>query len=1275
LSTPQLHLDVTTDQDARVVRLNLRDDDGRHLDAHAVRLGDYPPALWEGLFDTRAHVNRYAGGTRFTDRPATADDLMTRLGVFLGRDVLGAAITARLHEGIGRRDLVIRLPPTEDDPLAAAFARVPWEIARPDADAPALMGRNLAVRTVLADASDALPEPPAADEPIRVLLVFAEAPGSRPLAMRLEREQLLALFHDRILQERQVDVHFLCHGVTRDALAELVSEHGGYHVIHWSGHGGHDVLELYGDGGRPDYLTGEGLVELLDEAGGFVPRLVFLSACLSGTLLHVRDRAALEAALAADAGTRRAEPEAIAEAVKEESGYTSTALALRRAGVPHVVAMRYEVGDAYARDLASRFYRRLLADAAPKSADQALAMARRELLDHPSPDHGAVDHATPMLLGSERLILRPPKGRSAALQRWRPRPQPLVPGSRELDASANFVGRGDELTRLRLEWLLGKRPAVAVVQGLAGMGKTALAAEAVHLWHRRFDGVYAFQSKPVKLTVDEFLRTLDQRLTLNSQAYREFCNEQPGSRVFLPVDERLTGEERYRQLRDNLLEVLRRERLLLVLDNFETQLESVATDGGYACADREWDRLLEQLADGLPETGSRLLVTSRHQLATLASAERALGVALGPLPAAEAFIYLQGIEELRRLLYGGDESRKLALRLLEVSRGHPLIMSRLGTLAGVPEALAKALDELEAKGLGNLPDLFTGRLSAEELAYLEDAAVRSVDLLLERASADARRLLWVVTLASEPVTEELIVHAWSESSSVGPLLAELTASGLLASDGVAYAFHELVRERVDAWMAAHPEERGGYTETQVWEAYGERYAAGFLALMMAGGEGTRERAVAAGRRGLSYFVRARAFGRLGSFAGDLVISTRDPALLRGVIAELEGVADQVPAGEDRWSLRTYLADAFRRAGRSDAALRLYEQAAAEAEEAGLWADVGWIRANWANALRDVGQLDAAKATQLRSAEAEQKAGSPRVQVVGSELEALRIDVMQGAAERAWPEIASRLDEVRAWWRRTRGGEPVPEAPDPVFLGRVLVGALDIAEDANRALERWQACLDLLAEIEETKRTSGEGQHERARTRINRYGPLLSLRRLDDAQRVLEGCLDVFREADDVTNQSKALSALADLWDERGDRVQAVALERHALAVRDRLPDLADRSISHGNLSNYLDRSGETEEAARHLLAAIVYDLVMNHRQGLNVNLSNLGNRMRRAAPDPYELPRLADLLSRPEFEALKRVLEASGFDAEGLQGTIDGIVEDVRQQVASTGGKGKPEET
>ncbi len=79
-------------------------------------------------------------------------------------------------------------------------------------------------------------------------------------------------------------------------------------------------------------------------------------------------------------------------------------------------------------------------------------------------------------------------------------------------------------------------------------------------------------------------------------------------------------------------------------------------------------------------------------------------------------------------------------------------------------------------------------------------------------------------------------------------------------------------------------------------------------------------------------------------------STNDPRLLHRVIAEFVGVVEQVPPGEARWNLRTYLADALDNAGRSDVALPFFEQAAAEAEEAGHWSDVGWICQNWANAL-------------------------------------------------------------------------------------------------------------------------------------------------------------------------------------------------------------------------------------------------------------------------------------------------------------------------------------
>ncbi|HEV7517241.1 MAG TPA: CHAT domain-containing protein, partial [Thermoanaerobaculia bacterium] len=833
-------LDVDTDPAAEgdgVARLRLSDGEGRHLGAHQVVLAAHGPALWQGLFDTRAYVRTYAGSVRFTTQPATAEDLLEQIGVFLGERVLGPEITAALRVGIAHRSLLVRQKAAPEDRLAAAFARVPWEIARPAAGAEPLLRRNLVVRMETPGPSPAsLPPPPAPGETLRVLLVYAEAPGSRPLAMRLEREQLLELFYDRVMPQRRVRVEALCHGVTRKALREAVHEAKGFHVVHWSGHGHHNLLELVGEDGEPDRLTGGTLVDLLREAGGFLPRLVFLSACLSGTL--VRDRATLEAALRESGpgapSSRQAEPEpaGIAPLVAEPPGYTGTALALLGAGVPQVVAMRYEVGDDYARDLAGLFYHRLFADSEPADPASALSLARGELFDQGAPEHAAVDHATPLLFGREAGALPLSSGRSPALSRRRPQPQPLLPDSRELDRPAELVGRGEALGRLRTCLETG-RPAVALVQGLAGLGKTALVAEAVHLWHRRFDHVLAFQSKPLPLALDDVLRRLDERLTLNSPAYREACEQNPNARVHLPVG-LLPGEARWRQMRDNLLEALRNERLLLVLDNFETQLEGVARgDGCYACEDPEWDRLLGHLAEGLPGSGSRLLVTSRHRPAALAAAERALWLPLGPLPMAEAVLFLQGSEALRRLAFGDAAGRELALRLLDVSRGHPLILTRLGALAGERPALAKALDELEAKGLDRLPDVFTPHLSEkqrkEELAYLEDVAVGAVDLLIGRATAPARQLLWVVTLAGEPVPEEVIQAAWPDGA-VAPLLAELRAAGLLTMEAErVYGFHELVRERAVAWMAGHPQERGWRTEEEVWVAYGELYAAAFKA--------------------------------------------------------------------------------------------------------------------------------------------------------------------------------------------------------------------------------------------------------------------------------------------------------------------------------------------------------------------------------------------------------------------------------------------------------------
>jgi hypothetical protein len=80
--------------------------------------------------------------------------------------------------------------------------------------------------------------------------------------------------------------------------------------------------------------------------------------------------------------------------------------------------------------------------------------------------------------------------------------------------------------------------------------------------------------------------------------------------------------------------------------------------------------------------------------------------------------------------------------------------------------------------------------------------------------------------------------------------------------------------------------------------------------------------------------------------------------------------------------------------------------------------------------------------------------------------------------------------------------------------------LDIAQQANQSLERWQACLDRLDEVEAIDRQRGETDHAIAIPRFNRYSPLIRLGRLDAAQQVLEASLAVFQGVGDATMQSK-----------------------------------------------------------------------------------------------------------------------------------------------------------
>jgi tetratricopeptide (TPR) repeat protein len=1333
---------INADYPNRTAEFRLLDANGGQLAWRQTDFKTIPAGLRQGLFDLRNYLRMYVEEGR--ESAAAAE-----IGVSIAEEVLGREIFETLWKSESQRTLRIQLPGAsqEGNYLAAALARVPWEIARPSPDKPTLGERNLLVRVVHdAQAPDSQPMELAPEEPLRVLFVFAEARGSRPLGARQERLDLLRLFAREIYPQRRVVAHFLSHGVTRERLESQIRDNGGYHIVHWSGHGHLNLLELAKPGGAGDRISGEQLLDLFTspDVGGFIPRLFFLSACHSGDILRVKDwEDFLAIAQGKEPGAKQGEEKQLE--FEHQPGFTGTAHALLQGGAPSVVAMRYAVGDDYARELAVEFYRALLGHAQPKSAAAALTLAREALRDgrkHDLSRFAVCDHATPVLYGAEQPGLAPAKGRSPALNPRNPRLHQVA--ELTMAAHEHFVGRTWELDGLGAAFIGSSGGAeatpVAVITGLGGMGKTALAAEALALWESRFEWVLLYQAKPNALGFEATLRDIDLKLRGELGRYHEHVKARPADAIYRDAGAEFTGRERFERLTRNLARAMKDEAILLVLDNFETNLKpqaepaSAAGELVWACQDPAWTTCLGALATELAGSPSRVLITCRRPLAALAppgDGAVSYRVRLGPLPAAEAAQFLKVHPALSGMVFGaGDEEARLARRLLNASRFHPLLMDRLGRLAADPARrtqLLDALDSLETrKDFSQLPALFAARPDdPKELAYLDDALTTSLDQLIGAASPDARRLLWIVAVANDPVALGLLRSVWSGESEeqqqlrqlkqlmdilpqlpaelqselrampaeframldnlppeppagpgIEPLLRELVSVGLAAEERTGLedanpnvTCHELVRERIRAWMARQPGDRGEWTENAIRLAYAERLAAAFKSLQ----HQNMTAALEAGSQAIVYCVQAEAWDGLGGFAGQVVTSTRDPHLLERLIPHLRTAAEFAPEGEPRWRCLCYLADALRLGGRPAASLSFFEQAAAQsraAAQAGgagsgqAWSDVAWITGNWAGALVMTGNLPAARERHLESAEAEKKAGKPAVYVIGSELEALRIDIKEGKVAEALPQVESRLAQVAGWWRRRRSGQPVPEAPDAEFLARAYISALDIAEDADRTREDWESALRRLDTVLEVKRALERPAEDIGATRFNRAVVLVRLGRFGEARAELEDCLQVFQ--DNASWRSKVLSSLANLFFRQGDVPQAITQQRRALAVREQLPDPDDRAISHNNLSNYLERQGAAPalaESARHQLAALIYRLVAGLGQDLQTSLRNyaIDFRRARAAGAGLAVPRVAELLTDPAFHPLDSWLRQRKVNLVELQTTVDQLLEQVHQ--------------
>lgn len=656
-----------------------------------------PAALDRGYADFLQGRLKEAARDPATAAPASSlgRDL-AQLGDQLGGVLFAGAVGDFLRPLLARvstaRALDLRFEAAD-----AGLLALPFEAARLDGDEPALRAGVTVARVVHGAPTER--QPPLA-WPLKLLVaVGAPDEGRSPhavLDLEHELQGLLDAVEPRARQGN-AEVRFLEVGHPGEIARALQRE--AYHVLHLSGHGSAGRIELEDEDGAPVSVSARELADALRQAGRNVP-LVFLSSCHGG-------------------------------AVDDATG--ALAAELVREGVPQVLAMQTRVTDRYAAALAREFYA-VLADVEQPQPAQALAVARQKLererrqavaagaaAAEAQPEYAtatlfraAGDDEPPLVdYGAARLALAAPPVHAMA----GPVPQLRV---------GELIGRRAELRRvLRVlrdhpasVQAIGRKAGV-VVTGIGGGGKSSLAGRAMA--RLREDGWVV-----AALSGRFGLADIGIALGLALQEHPA-----PGSAEWAARFKSAGQDER--QHLGLVTALLRTQRVLLVLDNFEDHLET----GGGAFREPTLRDLLEALARGA-DTG-RLLLTSRY-----------------PLPGFDAVLDHQALPPLspanvRKLLWRlpGLQARPDA-ELREVQRcigGHPRMLEFLDGLlrhgaARLPEVTQRLRDQAQAAGI----DLREGVDNlAEALRATWQLGARDVLLdelrALARAAGDEEALL------------------------------------------------------------------------------------------------------------------------------------------------------------------------------------------------------------------------------------------------------------------------------------------------------------------------------------------------------------------------------------------------------------------------------------------------------------------------------------------------------------------------------------------------------
>jgi hypothetical protein len=304
-----------------------------------------------------------------------------------------------------------------------------------------------------------------------------------------------------------------------------------------------------------------------------------------------------------------------------------------------------------------------------------------------------------------------------------------------LPPRGEFIGREKEMGQVRQA--LAARSYLVVIEGIGGIGKTALALEVAHeLWEKGlYEAVIWTTARDRALDLNDILDTFARTIDYPYIAQ-------------LPPEEKPTEAAK----------LMRAKKCLLLVDNYET-IKDEAVPGFLL---------------NLPEPSKALITTRHHALS------EARTIPLKGMERGEALALMRaegerlGLESVQR---AGDE---ILLRLYEATGGAPLAIKwAVGQIKQKGQSLDSVLDSL----YGARGDLFEFMFN------------RSWEML----SDDARRILMVMPIFATSASKEAIeavsdVHTWDLDEGLGQLveMSLVEVSGGL-EEQQRYSVHPLVR--------------------------------------------------------------------------------------------------------------------------------------------------------------------------------------------------------------------------------------------------------------------------------------------------------------------------------------------------------------------------------------------------------------------------------------------------------------------------------------------------